>query len=425
MKSPNSVIKFSVHNLIVEQIALSLQKIFSENIPADKVIEKQLKYQKKWGSRDRRFYAESVYECVRWWRKMWYLINEAPKTDINSLRRIWAIWWALENQAEIDAGKGLPQLAEFKFFSENKEIILKRKFEIENSNDQSVLPIRESIPDWLHEWGNFETGEEWPQILKSLNIKAPVDLRVNKLLINREKLKIKLNEENIETEICDTSPEALVLTKRKNVFISKCYLAGYFEVQDRASQKIAPFLDPKPGERIIDACAGAGGKSLHLATLMENKGKIISLDIHQGKLDELKKRARRNKIDIIETRLIDSTKVIKRLHEQADKVLLDVPCSGTGVLRRSPGTKWRLSNNEIESLLKTQSEILESYSQMVKVGGSLVYATCSIMNSENRLQVDRFLEKNSQCWSLEKELKIYPNQNKGDGFYAALLIRNK
>lgn len=213
-----------------------------------------------------------------------------------------------------------------------------------------------------------------------------------------------------------------MLTERKNVFVTKAFHQGFFELQDAASQMVAPLVNPQPGERVFDACAG-GGKSLHLAALMKNKGRILSLDIHEWKLKELKLRARRNGIDIIETRWIDTTKVVKRLEAQADAVLLDVPCSGSGVLKRNPDAKWKLKMSDLEQLRKTQKEILSSYSRMVKPGGRLVYATCSIFPDENQKQVQSFSEENTESWSLAKEISILPHVQNFDGFYAALLVK--
>src|SRR6185369_699383 len=152
---------------------------------------------------------------------------------------------------------------------------------------------------------------------------------------------------------------------------------GLFEIQDGASQQVAPMLDPKPGERVIDACAGGGGKTLHLAALMKNKGRIISMDVSEVKLKALRERCSRNGVDIAEVKVIESSKTIKRLEKNADRVLLDVPCSGLGVLRRNPDKKWKLKPEDFIELRKLQAEILESYSEMTKVGGRLVYATCS------------------------------------------------
>jgi 16S rRNA (cytosine967-C5)-methyltransferase len=159
-----------------------------------------------------------------------------------------------------------------------------------------------------------------------------------------------------------------------------------------------------------------------MAAMMKNKGKILALDIHDWKLKELKGRASRDGVDIIETRLIDSQKVIKRLAGTADRVLLDVPCSGLGVLKRNPDSKWQLSPEEIDRLHKLQKEILQGYSGMTKAGGKLIYATCSILPSENEKQIEWFLDKNP-TWTCEEQLRIDPDQEDSDGFFAARLLR--
>jgi 16S rRNA (cytosine967-C5)-methyltransferase len=156
---------------------------------------------------------------------------------------------------------------------------------------------------------------------------------------------------------------------------------------------------------------------------MKNQGRILSLDVAEWKLEELQQRARRDGVDIVETRFIDTTKVIKRQHENFDRVLLDVPCSGLGVLRRNPDKKWKLTAEELENLKKLQQDILRSYSKMAKVGGLVLYATCSILPSENEQQIEKFMKDFGHQWRLLEQLRIDPDQGQGDGFYAALLER--
>jgi 16S rRNA (cytosine967-C5)-methyltransferase len=170
--------------------------------------------------------------------------------------------------------------------------------------------------------------------------------------------------------------------------------------------------------RVVDACAGAGGKSLHLAALMRNQGTIISLDTEAWKLDELRRRAKRNGVQIIQTRPIESSKTIKRLHGTADRLLLDVPCSGLGTLRRNPDAKWKLTPEFLDNVRATQADILRSYSKILRPGGQLVYATCSILPSENEKQVERFLSENPNFRLLE-ERKLTPAEHGFDGFYMA------
>jgi 16S rRNA (cytosine967-C5)-methyltransferase len=174
--------------------------------------------------------------------------------------------------------------------------------------------------------------------------------------------------------------------------------------------------------RVIDACAGAGGKSLHLAALMENKGRILSMDTEGWKLQNAKLRARRAGISILEPRVIEGNKTIKRLKETADRLLLDVPCTGLGVLRRNPDTKWKISPESVAKVQEIQQEIIQNYSTMVKPGGIMVYATCSILPSENQDQVSKFLaSERGKPFELVEDQKVLAQESGFDGFYIAKL----
>ena len=229
---------------------------------------------------------------------------------------------------------------------------------------------------------------------------------------------------NIETEFHNDYPDALILTERANVFLTDAFKDGFFEVQDASSQLVAYFLDVKPGMRVVDTCAGAGGKTLHLASLMENKGQLIAMDLYESKLKQLKIRAKRNGAFNIEPRVIESTKTIKKLHEKADRVLIDAPCSGLGVLKRNPDSKWKLQPEFIENIKKIQAEVLENYSKIVKPGGKLVYATCSVLPSENQEQIKRFLTTEiGKEFTFVQDKKVLAHESGFDGFYMALLER--
>lgn len=401
---------------LLDEIINSLGEVFSGRRYADRVIEFAFKRHRKWGSRDRRLFAESIYECVRWWRWYWFLAGlpdaeHARPEEITPERlwRVWAAYW-ITNGRELPWDENAPEI--------HPEDVLKR------ARQTDVPPaIRAAIPDWLEQRGSQELGEGWPALREALNQPAEVFLRVNTLKNDRRSLREALGQEGFETEIVEHVPSALRLKQRGNTFGTKAFKSGLFEVQDAASQLIAPFLQPEPGQRVIDACAGGGGKSLHIAALMRNKGRLLALDVHAWKLAELRKRASRAGVDIIEAREIEGSKTVKRLVKSADRVLLDVPCSGLGVLRRNPDAKWKLSETEIERLTALQAEILESYSRMVAPGGKLVYATCSILPSENEKQVQAFLAKHSAEWTLEEELRKTPQQGAWDGFYAARLYR--
>jgi 16S rRNA (cytosine967-C5)-methyltransferase len=286
---------------------------------------------------------------------------------------------------------------------------------------QSVRKIRESIPDWMDDLGKKELGNLWDKEIHALNEEAKVILRANTLRIKRKDLQNILADENVATEPLSINKDALALVQRQNIFQLSSFKEGLFEVQDAGSQLIAPFLAVEPGMRVVDACAGAGGKTLHLAALMQNKGRILAMDTEEWKLEELKKRARRSGAGNIETRTIESSKTIKRLEQSADRLLLDVPCSGLGVLKRNPDAKWKLSEEFITRIRTTQQQIISNYSKILKPGGQMVYSTCSILPSENEDQVNTFLKGGG--FELVEEKKIMPSEG-FDGFYMARLRRN-
>lgn len=399
-----------LHRNLVFTVIDSLNEIFNENQYADKVVEKALKKDKRWGARDRKFVAETIYDIVRWKR----LYNEIAGTKSHFTREnLWKLFevWAVLHEIPLPEWNQIGDAPVRRIRGMFNELQKDRKY-------------RESIPDWMDELGVKELGtERWEAELKALNQKAEVILRVNTLKTNKFELKKLLETEEIETEFLPDYPSALKLVERKNVFITEAFKNGLFEVQDASSQLVAEFLEVEPGMRVVDTCAGAGGKTLHIATLMQNKGQIIALDLYESKLNQLKKRARRNEIFNIETRVIESGKVIKKLKETADRVLIDAPCSGLGVLRRNPDAKWKLQPEFIDSIIKTQREILVQYAAMVKKGGQLVYATCSILPSENQEQVKYFLNNNKD-FTFVKEKCVLPSKSGYDGFYMALLKRN-
>lgn len=284
--------------------------------------------------------------------------------------------------------------------------------------------LKESYPEWLYNLLLCECGDEWKSMAKILNKEPIATLRVNTLKTTLTDLVSRLNYREKLVAPIDGLPHALRLVKYFEIFRSEEFKNGLFEMQDAGSQKIAPFLEVEAGMRVIDACSGNGGKALHLASLMQNKGRIIALDIFQHKLDTIKKRMKRAGVYNIETRLIDSSKVIKRLHNSADRLLLDVPCSGTGVLKRNPDIKYHLSPESIENIQQTQKQILEKYSLMLAQNGIMVYSTCSILPSENRQQIDWFLKKKQGEFELIGEELISPLDG-FDGFYMAKLKRIK
>ena len=392
-----------LHNNTIRGVHQALEAIFEEGHYAYKVIERTLKSNPKWGAKDRSFIAETTYEMVRWWRLVNFLSPSKDPWDL------FGTYWLMQ-------GQELPEWDEFARLQPEK---IKSKYE--SITDPGLL---ESIPDWLQTLGSKELGEKWEAEIHALNEEAEVVLRVNTLKTTRERLKNLLQADGIGTYLVKGYPDALVLEARQNVFRHPSFKEGLFEVQDASSQLVAAALQVEPGMRVIDACAGAGGKSLHLAALMGNKGKVISMDVEEWKLQQAKLRARRNGVSIFEPKVIEGSKTIKRLKESADRVLLDVPCSGIGVLRRNPDTKWKLSLESIQKVQETQQEILQSYPSMLKKGGQLVYATCSILPSENEEQVRKFLASEAgKDFELLEDRKVLAQESGFDGFYIARLLK--
>jgi len=401
-----------LHRNLVFAVIDALNLIFNKNEYADKVIEKVLKYDKRWGARDRAFIAETTYEIVRYKRLYAEIAEVSEPYSRPNLFRLFAVWAVM---------RGIP-LPDWKQLEQTPIRRIKGRFD----ELSKTRKIRESYPDWMDAMAEKSLGSKlWNRESKALNQQAEVVLRTNTLKTSRPSLRAALEKEEIHTLELPKHADALKLVERKNVFTSQAFKDGLFEVQDASSQLVAAHLDVKPGQRVVDACAGAGGKTLHLAALMQNKGQLIAMDIYESKLKKLKVRARRNGVHNMETRIIENSKVIKKLHHKADRVLLDAPCSGLGVIRRNPDSKWKLQPEFLERIKGVQQEILRDYSKMVKSGGKMVYATCSILPEENTEQVEHFLNSPSgENFSLINEQNIYASESGFDGFYMALLEKS-
>lgn len=394
----------------------ALQDIFVKNRQADRVVEQMLKSNKKWGARDRAFIAENVYETVRWWRLVKYVAQVEKAVESEDFWRL-AGAWQLIKPLHLEGHEALENLPEWPEFEDIDGEVVRQRYE----EGLQIRKIAQSIPDWIDQVGESELGAQWAAELAALNKTAPVVLRVNSL-----KATVPAVQEQLGLDITEpvaALPDALALKKRINVSGLDSFKNGFFEVQDAGSQLIAPYLDVRKGMSVIDACAGAGGKSLHLAALLGNTGSILSMDIEHHKLQELERRAVRNGVTNLSTMLISSDKIIENLSETTDRLLLDVPCSGLGVLRRNPDSKWKLKPEFLDKIRKVQAQILENYSKMVKKGGKMVYATCSILPSESEEQVRAFTKRHKADWRFVSEQRTSPARDGFDGFYMALLER--
>lgn len=394
--SSKSTKKF--HRPLLKELVDSLYFVFNDKKPASKALDNVFRNNPKWGSRDRKIFAEVFYEIIRWRYTLSFEIDQKVDVDLDLV----AFYYLKKHDFHVlDA----PEL----------------KHAGHGDAKRAPLWIKYSFSETFHQFCKDQIKDLEPYYRASQQT-APVFIRVNTSKATLAELQSALREEGVETKKVPKSPSALRLAERQNIFRTQAFKSGYFEVQDGGSQCIAPFLQIEEGQRVVDACAGSGGKTLHISNLLGNTGRIIALDIYDWKLKELKKRAKRNSLQNIETRLIEGQKTIKRLANTADRLLLDVPCTGSGVFRRNPDSKYRWENEDFKRIHELQAEILNSYSKILKVGGKLVYSTCSVFGSENEQQVEAFLAQNPG-WELEEVHNISVGENDFDGFFMARLCR--
>ena len=301
-------------------------------------------------------------------------------------------------------------------------------FEIEDDIDR--ISKTTSMPKWIVEElvkGNGIKIAE--QICKNYNLKPNITIRVNRLKIAKKELIQKLEQKGIECKELENeemnTQDFLILSKVKNIENLQEFKDGFFTIQDLSAGQAAKILDPRPVEMVLDACSAPGGKTTYLAELMENKGKIKAWDIHEHRTKLVEQNANRLGINIIETQVKDATQYDKNLDEKFDKILLDVPCLGIGVIKRKPDIKWQRKPEDIEEITLIQRKILENCSKYLKKGGTLVYSTCSILKEENEEIVIKFLSENKQ-FEIDGEnmVNILPNKEK-DGFFICKIYRKK
>lgn len=400
-----------LHKVLVQATVLLVAEIVPGKKYAEKAIEHTLGKQPKWGSRDRSFVVETTMALVRNYRLAAFLSGQQWDGIKLNHWHLFGAWW-------LNQGFELPEWPEF-------EGLDKLKVQENFIAAQQQRAVLYSLPDWLDALGEAELGAEaWAKELAAMHQAASVVLRVNTVRISPAKLAERLAAHDIETTTLPWAPDALVLTKRKHLLNLPEFKEGLFEIQDAASQLIAPLLQLKAGQMVIDACAGAGGKTLQIADLMGNKGHVVALEPEAIKLKNTDARSRRAGFNTISSVHLSSPAIIGKYANQADRVLLDVPCSGLGVLKRNADAKWKLTPEHIEQVKQLQQSILANYHNMLRPGGILVYATCSILPSEDGEQVARFLGEHPNFELLEEHYYL-PSQYGFDGFYAAALQRKK
>ena len=306
---------------------------------------------------------------------------------------------------------------------------------IEKSDYEEFLQIKDNIeriskttsmPEWIiKELLKNNRVEEVEQICRNSNLKPQITIRVKTLKITKKDLIKKLEEKNIEYQEINIEEslieDFLILNKIKNIENIDLFKNGYFTIQDISAGLTAKILNPKPGELVLDACSAPGGKPTYMAELMKNEGNIEAWDIHEHRTKLVEQNAKRLGIDIIKTQVKDASIYDEKLNEKFDKILLDVPCLGIGVIKRKPDIKWQRKVEDIEEITKIQKTILEKCSKYLKPGGYIVYSTCSILKEENENIIFEFLNKNSNFEIVKNgKCSIMPDRER-DGFFICKL----
>jgi 16S rRNA (cytosine967-C5)-methyltransferase len=397
--------------------------------PSDVQLSAFFRHYPKLGGRERTFIAEAVYGVLRRLRSLEHLAAGDNKRAPTPRRLVlaWLARFGGHNLRELEplVGKG-----DLEWLRGIKGV------------DLDALPEaqRMDLPDWLHERLTAQYGDALPGLMEALNAPAPLDLRINPVKTDRDEVMRVLNQEGLDATPTPYSPLGIRLKGKPGLQRHPRFLDGSFEVQDEGSQLLGQLLAPRRGEMVCDFCAGAGGKTLLLGAMMRSSGRLYAFDVSEKRLGKLKPRLARSGLSNVQAQVIANERdsKVKRLAGKFDRVLVDAPCSGLGTLRRNPDLKWRQSPESVTELTVKQAAILDSASRLVKAGGRLVYATCSLLEEENENIVSAFLSAHpefrlvpagevlaDQRIDLEMgdTLRLDPVRHGTDGFFAAVLER--
>lgn len=409
----------------LRQAAMALATVLAPHGAADAKLSAYFRENPKLGVKDRAFVADLVYLVLRRKRLLEYLA-ESP----DARRLLLAALLRIKGVSLRDLGPLLnKQQTEWAHAIKAK------------STEGLPLAIQADLPDWLWEKLVVQFGQEQALTLaRSLHQSAPLDLRVNRLNGHREAVMALFTKEGIDATPTPYSPDGVRLMEKIALNQHVLFQKGVVEVQDEGSQLLALLLAPRRGEMVADFCAGAGGKTLALGALMANSGRLYAFDVAEKRLANLKPRLARSGLSNIHPLLIanERDQKLKRLTQKFDRVLVDAPCSGLGTLRRNPDLKWRQSEQDLSELTAKQANILQAAAKLLKPGGRLVYATCSLLREENEEIIEAFLAQHPQFQALNvaeilaqhkialdtgNTLKLLPHVHGTDGFFAAVMER--
>lgn len=425
-----------------------LSLILQSEKPADSLIDSFFRTRKYLGSHDRKFIAETTYGTLRHLRKCQVLVDTASGADPERFSRddkvllsIAAYLGRIEASHDLLESELAPVLASDKARSALGAFLGALK-DVQTDTDgfRKNLGVEFSFPDWLAAKFEDQFGpEEARRLCESLNTPAPLNIRANILKAGVDECAMRLHSEGIETTRTRLSDVGLTVSKRTNMFRIPAFKEGFFEVQDEGSQLLGILVDPRPVWKILDACAGAGGKSLHMAAIMKNRGEIVASDINAFRLNELRKRARRAGAFNIRVLSTEEVQGQDRFRNAFDVVFIDAPCSGLGTLRRNPGLKWIVTEEGIKELSAKQLHIMESHAPFVKDKGVMYYATCSLLQEENQAVIAAFLDRHPEFEPVDLAAGaakaglggqvrdgfffLYPHKEGTDGFFCGAVQR--
>ncbi len=387
------------------------------------------------GSKDRANVAERIYETMRAHARLgWWLERAGAENTARNRVLFWSVLGEGADEKRLldlfDGSKYAPEKLS------SAELNLTKKIDGGLNHPEMPDAIRAECPPLYEEkLRNYFGGGFEAEMAAMLN-PATLDLRVNTFLADREKVKNFLQADGVESIETPYSPYGVRCLKKSYISRTKAFSKGWIEIQDEGSQLIAHVCDAQPGMQVLDFCAGAGGKTLALAAAMQRKGRIVAMDNDERRLEKGRLRYKKAQLaDIIEVRCLAETrhaKWLKKQHGKFDVVLLDVPCTGTGTWRRNPDMRWRVYGPSLKELTVIQAEIMDKAQHTVKPGGTLVYATCSLLPDENEHQVEAFLKRHDgfELAPIDEALglgspcmRLTPHRHNTDGFFAAVLRR--
>ena len=410
-------------NALLELATELLHRVLQLQHPADGIVLEFFRQHRALGQRERHALAETTWAVLRQRPLLQHL---AQSGSGETERRLAILGW--------QGNEGFLRAA----LDEREQQWLERVRAV----DRAALPerLRHNLPEWLAERLHTAVGDEFWPLVESLNAPAPLDLRVNTLKVRREAVRAALQAAGIDAEPTPYSPWGLRIAGKPAINKHEIFMRGEVEVQDEGSQLLALVVDPKRGEMVVDFCAGGGGKTLALGAAMRNTGRLYAFDTSGHRLAALKPRLARSGLSNVHPAQISGERDerIKRLAGKIDRVLVDAPCTGLGTLRRNPDLKWRQSPQAVEDLRARQLAILAGAARLVKPGGRLVYATCSLLREENEAVAEVFgaaqreFEPLDAALLLERahvagaaglasggHLRLWPHRHATDGFFAA------